>query len=180
MRRRLLPLATISSLLLLAFTCGRDYTGPDIDFGPGDGLAHRDAQGRPNGPQDATDWASDATWNTQELNYITFPTLNINGPQQPAAVLGTSAYPNSGPVGQLRWRLRLGAAAPCPCQVYASVRSKRYTEVDTYMADNLAAADSVLFAPKAYNFDQTYRLYYVVYNATGLLYKGHGDLRFTP
>ncbi|GAB3637111.1 hypothetical protein GCM10027422_27010 [Hymenobacter arcticus] len=60
------------------------------------------------------------------------------------------------------------------------MRSKRYTDIDTYAADNLAAGDSVVFAPKAYNFDQNYRLYYIVSNAAGLLYKGHGDIRFTP
>lgn len=178
--KRFLPFAAIGSLLLLAFQCEREYTGPDIDFGPGTGITARDAQGRLTAQPDASDWTSDATWNAQELSYFSFPTFAINGPQQPAAVLSTSAYPNPGPAGQLRWRLKLSPAAPCPCQVYASVRSKRYTEADIYLADNLAAADSVVFAPKAYNFDQNYRLYYIVSNAAGLLYKGHGDLRFTP
>jgi hypothetical protein len=179
MRQRLLPLAAIGSLLLLAFQCEKEYTGPDIDFGPGAGITYRDAQGRLTHREDASDWTADSIWNAQELNYLYFPNLNINGSQQPAAVLSNLAYPNPGPVGQLRWRLRLSPAAPCPCQVYASVRSKRYTEVDIYVADNLAAGDSVVFAPKAYNFDQNYRLYYVVSNAAGLLYKGHGDLLFT-
>ncbi|MDJ0364764.1 hypothetical protein QMK33_06340 [Hymenobacter sp. H14-R3] len=177
--KRFLPFAAIGSLLLLAFQCEDRYEGPDIAFGPGAGITYRDAQGRFTHRQDASDWTSDSICNTQEINNLYFPNLNINGPQQPTAVLSNLAYPNPGSVGQLRWRLKLSPAAPCPCQVYASVRSKRYTEVDIYQTDNLAAGDSVVFAPKTYDFDQTYRLYYVVSNAAGLLNKGHGDLLFT-
>jgi len=177
--KRVPPFIAIGSLLLLAFQCEKDYTGPDIDFGPGEGITYRDAQGRVSGPQDPSDWTTDATWNEQELAYFNFPNFSINGPQQVAAIGTVGAYPNPAPAGKLTLRLRLSPAAPCPCQVYASLRSKRYTEADVFAA-TMAAGDSVQFAPKAYNFDQNYRLYYLVTNATGLLYKGHGDLRFTP
>ena len=177
--KRALLFATIGALPLLAFQCEKAYTGPDIDFGPGEGITYRDAQGRPSGPQDPSDWTTDATWNAQELTYFNFPTFPINGAQQVGSVTAVGAYPNPGPAGKLTWRLRLSPAAPCPCQVYASLRSRRYTEVDTFLA-TVAAGDSVAFSPKAYNFDQNYRLYYVVSNANSLLYKGHGDLRFTP
>lgn len=176
---RLLLFAAVGSLLLLAFTCGREYEGPDIDFGPGAGITYRDAQGRLLRPEDATDWTSDATWNEQELSHFAFPNLVLNGLQPPGAVSQSIAYPNPGPVGQVKWRLRLSPAAPCPCRVYAQLVSKRYTEVDIYMAE-LAAGDSLQFTPKVYDFGQLYRLYYIVSNNTGLLYKGHGDLRFTP
>jgi len=177
--KRLPPFLAISSLLLLAFQCEKPYAGPDIDFGPGEGITYRDAQGRPNGPQDPSDWTTDATWNEQELTYFNFPAFPVNGPQQVAAVRAVGAYPNPGPAGQLTWRLKLSPTAPCPCQVYASLRSKRYTETDVFVA-TLAAGDSVQFAPKAYDTGQLYRLYYVLSAANSLLYKGHGDIRFTP
>jgi len=167
----------IGTLLLGAFQCEKQYAGPDIDFGPGEGITYRDAQGRPNGPQDPSDWTTDATWNEQELAYFNLPAFPVNGPQQVAAISSVGAYPNPAPAGQLIWRLRLSPAAPCPCQVYASLRSKRYTEADVLVA-TIAAGDSVQFAPIARDPAQLYRLYYHVTNATSLLYKGHGDMRF--
>jgi len=172
---RPLPLAAIS-LLLCAFQCERQYEGPDIDFGPDAGLTYRDAQGRLLRPADPTDWTSDATWNEQELRTLPGAT---NGPQQPGAVSQSLAYPNAGRVGQVSWYFKLSATAPCPCRVYAQLVNKRYSEADVYTAD-LAAGDSLQFAPKVYDTGQRYRLYYLLSNATGLLYKGHGDLRFTP
>lgn len=172
---RPLPLAAIS-LLLCAFQCEHPYEGPDIDFGPGPGITYRDAQGRLLRPADPTDWTSDATWNEQELR--TLPTAT-NGPQQLSAVSQSLAYPNSGPVGQVSWYFKLSPAAPCPCRVYAELVNKRYSEADVYAAE-LAAGDSLRFTPKAYDTAQKYRLYYVLSNANGLIYKGHGDIRFTP
>jgi hypothetical protein len=166
-------------ILLCAFQCERPYEGPDIDFGPGPGITYRDAQGRLLRPEDPTDWTSDATWNEQELNKFAFPNLVLNGPQQPSAVSQSLAYPNPGQAGQVKWRFKLSPTAPCPCRVYAQLVSKRYTEADVYTAE-LAAGDSLQFAPKAYDPNQLFRLYYIVSNASGLLYKGHGDLRFTP
>ena len=164
--------------LLCAFQCERQYEGPDIDFGPGAGITYRDAQGKQFRASDPTDWTSDSIWNEQELNRFAFPTLTLNGPQQPDAVSQSLAYPNPGPVGQAKWHFKLSPTAPCPCHVYAQLVSKRYTEADTYVAD-LAAGDSLQFAPKVYELGQPYRLYYILYNAKGLLYKGHGDMRFT-
>ncbi|GAA4494436.1 hypothetical protein GCM10023172_04540 [Hymenobacter ginsengisoli] len=57
--------------------------------------------------QDPTDWTSDATWNEQELSLS----------------------------GQVKWHFKLTLAAPCPCQVYAQLVTKRYTETDIYVAD---------------------------------------------
>jgi len=172
---RPLPLAAIC-LLLCAFQCERPYEGPDIDFGPGPGITYRDAQGRLLRPEDPTDWTSDATWSSQELNMFSNAT---NGPQQLGAVSQSLAYPNPGKAGQVSWYFKLSPAAPCPCRVYAKLVSKRYTEVDIHFAD-LAASDSLQFTPRVYNPGQLYRLYYLVYNNNGMLYKGHGDLSFTP
>lgn len=175
---RILPLAA-SCLLLCAFQCERQYEGPDIDFGPGTGITSRDAQGHLLRPEDPTDWTSDATWNEQEMSHFAFPNITLNGPQQLGAISQSLAYPNPAPAGQVKWHLKLSPTAPCPCRMFAQLVSKRYTEADVYTAE-LAAGDSLQFAPKAYDPGQLYRLYYIVFTNTSLLYKGHGDIRFTP
>ncbi|MGI4761902.1 MAG: hypothetical protein ACRYF0_14435 [Janthinobacterium lividum] len=173
---RPLPLAVIS-LLLCAFQCEHQYQGPDIDFGPGGGITYRDVQSRLYRPEDPTDWTSDETWNQEEL--YNFP-IATNGPQQLGVVSRSLAYPNPGKVSQVAWHFKLSPTAPCPCSVYAKLVNKRYDETDIYLAD-LAAGDSLQFMPKVYDPGQLYRLYYLVYNNnTGMLYKGHGDLRFRP
>jgi hypothetical protein len=53
--KRALLFAAIGALPLLAFQCEKAYTGPDIDFGPGEGITYRDAQGRLSGTQDPSD-----------------------------------------------------------------------------------------------------------------------------
>jgi len=173
--KRYLPIAG----LLLAFTCGRDYVGPDVPFGPGESITYRDAQGQLNGPQDPDDWTSDATWSGQETNLLSLPpgaALNpLNGPQQLATVSHTEAWPNPALTGRATWQIKLSPAAPCPCLVQLVYVSRRYTEIDR-RSDTLRAGDSLRVLLRTYNPGQLYRLFYLVSNANGLLYKGHGDI----
>lgn len=179
MLKRYLP---ITSLLLLAFTCNREYAGPDVYFGPGESITHRDAQGRLNGPQDPNDWTSDSIWSGQETHLLNFligaGPSPLNGPQQLATVSHTEAWPNPAPDGQATWQIRLSPTAPCPCVVSTVYVSRRYTEIDSRY-DTLRAGDSLRVPLRTYNPGQLYRLFYLVSNANGLLYKGHGDVRDT-
>lgn len=179
MLKRYLPIA---SLLLLAFTCGRDYVGPDLYFGPGESITHRDAQGRLNGPQDPDDWNSDSVWSGQELYLFYSPPragLNpLNAPQKLATVSHTEAWPNPTPDGQATWQIKLSPTAPCPCLVDMMYVDRRYTRIDLHY-DTLRAGDSLRVPLRAYDPGQLYRLFYLVSNANGLLYKGHGDVRDT-
>ncbi len=177
MLKRYLPIAILP---LLAFTCGQEYAGPDVYFGPGESITHRDAQGRLNGPLDPNDWTSDTTWTGQEIYLLGLPPGTgpnpLNGPQQLATVSHTEAWPNPAPTGQATWQIRLSPTAPCPCTVGMVYVSRRYTEIDTRTA-TLQAGDSLRVPLRTYNPGQLYRLFYVVNNANGLLYKGHGDIR---
>ena len=170
----------IACLLLCAFQCNKEYEGPDVYFGPGESITHRDAQGRPNGPQDPDDWTSDATWSGEELNKFAVidrgSFLPLNGPQQLATVGHTEAFPNPTLTGEATWRIQLSPAAPCPCLVQWVYVSRRYTEIDRG-SDSLQAGDSLRVPLRTSNPGQLYRLYYLISNAQGLLYKGHGDVR---
>lgn len=175
--KRYLPIAILP---LLAFTCGQEYAGPDVYFGPGESITHRDAQGRLNGPLDPNDWTSDSIWSGQETHLVGLPPgpNSLNGPQQLATVSHTEAWPNPVPAGQATWQIRLSQAAPCPCLVQMVYVSRRYTEID-WRRDTLRAGDSLRVTLRTYAPGQLYRLFYLVSNANGLLYKGHGDIRDT-
>ncbi|WP_223652175.1 hypothetical protein [Hymenobacter psoromatis] len=175
--KRYLPIAC---LLLCAFQCGVDYDGPDVYFGPGESITRRDAQGRPNGPPDPDDWVSDATWSGEETHLLGLPygagLVPLNGSQQLATVSHTEAFPNPAPNGEATWRIQLSLAAPCPCLVQSVYVSRRYTFIDR-SSDTLQAGDSRRVPLRTQAPGQLYRLYYLISNANGLLYKGHGDVR---
>ncbi len=180
MLKRYLPIA---SLLLLAFTCHREYVGPDVYFGPGESITYRDAQGRLNGPQDPDDWTSDATWSGEELYLFSSPPGTgpnpLNGPQQLATVSHTEAWPNPTPDGQATWQIRLSPTAPCPCLVDMVFVSRRYYVETDMRYVTLQAGDSLRVPLRTYEPGQPYRVFYLVRNNNGLLYKGHGDVRAT-
>ena len=181
MLRRLLPVLILSSLL----ACQKNDSGSTIDFGAGEGLTYRDVQNLPNGPQDPSDWSTDATWNPQER--ALFPELgfDLNGAQQPNSIGSNAAFPNPAQAGQANWTLqtqRNSSGGAASYTLRAVFVNRRYEVIQ-----RLGPTDFILSQTYAFDYAQMglpakelFRLYYVVYNASGLVYKGHGDLRYSP
>ena len=147
----------------------------DIDFGYQEGITYRDGSNLPAGPSDPTDWTSDATWNKPEQALFADLKLNLNGPQL-AGIQSNSAYPN--PVTtRFNWGL---SGSLTNYSLRAALVDEQYKVRQRLAVDNKSQSTLLeldlagLSLPK----NQTYRLYYVVYTSGGLVYKGHGDLRY--
>ncbi|MVN78221.1 hypothetical protein GO988_17975 [Hymenobacter sp. HMF4947] len=169
-------LLLIAALLVLA-ACHKKDTSPTLDFGPDDGISYRSNNGMANGAQDPTDWTSDATWNEQET--ALFPELSIalNSPQQPTLVGFTYTYPN--PASRANWILQTNGSA-VSYTVTAVLVNRTYQVVKRLEHGNFTGGHVYAFdyAQLGLNPNETYRLYYVLFNNNGLLYKGHGDIRY--
>ncbi|MCC3154888.1 hypothetical protein Q3A66_10950 [Hymenobacter sp. BT770] len=175
-----MPLLLLVSAVLFS-SCSKKETEPTIDFGADEGITYRDASNMPNGPQDPTDWTSDATWNAQER--ALFPEINfdLNGPQQPALVGARQAFPNPALAGQANWTLQTqrgpgGGAATYTLRVVFV--NRKYQVLQRLEPVNLILSQSYMFdyAKMGAPAKEVFRIYYVVNNADGLVYKGHGDL----
>ncbi|AMR27383.1 hypothetical protein A0257_09930 [Hymenobacter psoromatis] len=160
--------------------CHKADNSPTIDFGPGDGITHRAADGTLNGSLDSTDWSSDAAWNEQELALFSDLKFDINGPpQQPQWIQRTYLYPN--PAGQARWDVQYATAAPAsPNFSIALALVNQHYQLLTRPVPNSFFHYTIFFDFTKLNINrgEKYRLYYVFYNNSGLVYKGHGDIHY--
>lgn len=172
-----MPRFLLFAALLALAACHKKDESPTLDFGAGEGISYRSSNGMANGAQDPTDWTSDATWNEQET--ALFPELSfaLNSPQPPNFLAFTYAYPNPG--AQANWILRTNSSA-VSYTVTAVLVNQNYQVVKRLEHGNFTGGHVYAFdyAQLGLNPDGTYRLYYVLFSNAGLLYKGHGDVRY--
>ncbi|GAB3874293.1 hypothetical protein GCM10028824_27310 [Hymenobacter segetis] len=178
MRQRFLPILFLTTLL----GCSKSDSNPIADFGEGEGITYRTGSNLPAGPSDPTDWTSDGEWNKQERALFTDLNFDLNGPQQSGLVSVSPAYPNPS-AGQANWSLNATRPAGGNAASY-SVRALLVNRQYKIMRQ-LGPTDfvngiqfSIDYIGAGLSPNELYRLYYVVYNATGLVYKGHGDVRY--
>jgi hypothetical protein len=174
-KRLLLPM-----LLLGLAACHNSADSPRIDFGPGDGFSYRDGNNLPAGKQDPTDWTSDATWSEQEIKLFPDVKLNLNAAQPANFIESSYLYPN--PARASIWGFSSKQTAPNtqPDFTVAAVLVGANYQVIQRVAPTSSSKGAFR---AAFDYDKLglqpgslYRIYYVLYDASGLLYKGHGDL----
>ena len=165
-------------------SCSKSNSNPTIDFGAGEGITYRDASNLPNGPSDPTDWTSDATWNEQERALFPEVSFDLNGSQRPNLVAFASPFPNPS-AGQANWTVQ--------CQQASGAVSPSYTLRVVFVDRTYKALHRlgplILIGNRSYHLDyagmglpvkELSRLYYLVHDDNGLIYKGHGDIRYNP
>ena len=178
-------LRLLSVLSLVALTgCSKFDSNPEIFFGDGEGISYRTSSNMRIGPQDPTDWTSDATWEERERNLFPELTFDLNGPQQPAFIAYTSAYANPAQVSIANWALqtnRNSSGGAANYTVHAVIVNRKYGVLTKLGPNNftLGYQYSLDYARIGMQPNELYRLYYVVYSANGLVYKGHGDVRYS-
>ena len=180
MRQRFLPLLFLTTLL----GCSKSDSNPIMDFGEGEGITYRTSSNFPGGPSDPTDWTSDGEWNKQERALFADLGFDLNAPQQPGLVSSSPAYPNPS-ADQANWSLiaqRPAGGNAVAYSVRALLVNRQYKIMrqlgPTDFVNGIQFSVDYIGAGLGYN--ELYRLYYVVYNASGLVYKGHGDVRYSP
>ncbi|GAB3727135.1 hypothetical protein GCM10027594_09040 [Hymenobacter agri] len=180
MRQRFLPILLLSALL----GCSKSDSNPIMDFGEGEGITYRDNTARPSGPQDPTDWTSDGEWNKQERALFSELSFNLNGAQQPALVNSTYLFANPAQVAQATWSFqtqRNTSGGAASYTIRAVIVDRKYTVMGKLGPNELILGEqfSLNYASMGLQPNELYRLYYVLYNSGGLVYKGHGDLRYS-
>ena len=179
MKRRLLPILFLSALL----ACSKSDSNPEIDFGEGEGITYRSGNNMPSGPGDPTDWTSDSEWNKRERALFADLNLDLNGPQQPGLVSSSQAFPNPS-AGQANWGMQARRNSSGGATIYivrAVIVNRKYEVLGRigpgdFTIDQRYSLDCIQIGMQP---NEVYRLYYVVYNASGLVYKGHGDVRYS-
>jgi hypothetical protein len=178
-RQRFLPILLLATLL----GCSKSDSNPIMDFGEGEGITYRTSNNMTGGPADLTDWTSDGEWNKQERALFADLGLDLNGPQQGATSCHTGLFPNPAS-SAVNWTMQTYAptSGAGGYTVSATLVDRNYhirQRIDrqsvingiTYILD----LTRIGLSP-----NELYRLYYVVSNTNGLVYKGHGDIRCTP
>ena len=181
MRQRFLPILFLATLL----GCSKSDSNPIVDFGEGEGITYRNEQNFPVGPRDYSDWTSDGEWNKQER--ALFPDFNfdLNSAQRRTLVISTSTYPNPTFSGQATWTLQ---TLPSPISnlhlytIQAVLVSRRYEVLKRLspVISTVGIAYRFDYSSLGISSNELYRIYYVVSDANGLVYKGHGDVRYSP
>jgi hypothetical protein len=192
MKQHYLKALAIFSLSLALSACGKDKTTtPGIDFGANEGYTGRDARGQATGPNDPTDWITDATWNSAEKALFASEDLLFDAPMVPASVWKITLYPN--PVGlgsQNQFTMSLDETnpaiptAPSGLRFLYKVVDARYNVLEwgiSYGGDKSFAGIFPYPASK-YSANTLYRIYYVVCDSQNktVFYKGHGDVKVMP
>lgn len=173
---------TMTKYLLLTITlvlvaCQKSATSPTLDFGAGEGISFRSSNGMPNGAQDPTDWTTDAVWNEQETTLFLELSISLNSPQQPNLITSAYTYPN--PAKQAIWSVQTSATSVAYTVTAVLVDSK-YQIIKRFGHGFHTGGHNYLldYAQLGLNPNETYRLYYVMFNNNGLVCKGHGDVRY--
>ena len=171
-----------ATLVLALAACKSKSNSPSIDFGAGDGFSYRDGYNLPAGPQDPTDWTTDATWNEQEVKLFPELSLSLNVPQPAGFVEFTYLYPNPAWTSSWGFTSRQTTTGIRPDFTVAAVLvGADYQIVQRLMhttSNKGYFAAGFDYAKLSMQSNTLYRLYYVLYNNSGLLYKGHGDIRY--
>jgi len=179
MRRRLLSLLLLPTL----WSCSTSDTNPIVDFGEGEGITYRDGNNFPVGPRDNSDWTTDDTWNKPERALFADANVDLNGPQRTALFLETTVYPNPAQGGQANWAVlppRSGAGGSGPLTVRAVLVNRQYEpmlHIGPLPLPATGLTSTLNYLGAGLSRRELYRLYYVVTDANGLVYKGHGDVR---
>ena len=180
MRQRFLPILFLATLL----GCSKSDSNPIMDFGEGEGITYRDGSNFPVGPNDPTDWTSDGEWNKQERALFADLGFDLNSTQQPAAPIYTTAYPNPAMGSSASWtvqtqRVNNGAVG---YTVSAVLVDRTYHVRQRFGPQGFVTGYTYMFnyVQLGLSTNELYRIYYVVYNTSGLVYKGHGDVRYSP
>jgi hypothetical protein len=165
------------TLALVLIACQKSATDPTLDFGVGEGISFRNNNGMPNGAQDPTDWTTDATWNEQETALFSELSISLNSSQQPSLITFAYAYPN--PAKQAIWSVQTSTPSVAYTVTAVLVDSK-YQIIKRFAHTSHIGGHNYLldYAQLGLNSSETYRLYYVLFNNNGLVYKGHGDMRY--
>ena len=169
-------------LLPVLLACSKSDSSPVIDFGEGEGITYRDASNLPNGPSDPTDWISDATWNEQERALFSEVSFDLNGSQRPNLVAFASPFPNPS-AGQANWTVQCqqaSGATPPNCTLRVVFVNRNYGVLHRRGPLTLTGNQSYTFdyAGMGLPVKELSRLYYLAYDNNGLVYKGHGDIRY--
>jgi hypothetical protein len=182
MRQRYLPVLFLATLL----GCSKSDSNPIVDFGEGEGITYRTGQNLPYAPGsvDPTDWTSDGEWNKQERALFADLNLDLNGPQQPGMVMCTPTYPNPS-AGTASWQWsaqRPAGGSGALYSIQARLVNRQYHTVLELSPFNFAngITFSLDYRSAGLSPNELYRIYYVVYNSNGLVYKGHGDVLYRP
>ncbi len=175
------PLFFLLLLALAACKGKSDVASPTIDFGPGDGFSYLNNYHQPTGPQDATDWTSDAVWTEQEKALFPRIDFDLNGPQRPELFIYSRIYPNPGRFTTYQVMAQdRGSFSISKYAVQIVLVDKNYSIV---MQQGPIVFPYGFSLPIDYEFmklhpSERYRLYYVLYAKDGLVCKGHGDIRY--
>ena len=180
MRQRFLPILLLATLL----GCSKSDSNPIMDFGEGEGITYRTGNNFPVGPNDPTDWTSDGEWNKQERALFANLNLDLNGAQQAPTSIYTTAYPNPAMGSSASWtvqtqRVNSGAVG---YTLSAVLVDRNYHVRQQFGPQGFVNGYTYLFdyIRLGLSTNELYRIYYVVYNSSGLVIKGHGDVRYSP
>lgn len=172
-----MPRFLLFAALLTLVACHKKDDSPTLDFGADEGISYRSSNGMANGAQDPTDWTSDATWNEQETALFGELSISLTSPQQPNLISFNYVYPN--PAKQANWILRTNTSSTSYTLAAVLVNQKyqviKRFDHGYFTGGHLFALD---YAQLGLNPNETYRIYYVVFNNNGLVCKGHGDVRY--
>jgi hypothetical protein len=172
----------VTLMLALAACKDKSNNSPGIDFGPGDGFSYRDGSNYPTGVQDPTDWTTDVTWTEQEKALFPELSFNLNTGQPAGFIESNYLYPNPAQASTWGFSSRQTSAGMRPdFTVAAVVVGADYQIIQRLphsTSNNGSFRASFDYAKLGMQPSTLYRLYYVLYNTTGLLYKGHGDIRY--
>lgn len=165
--------------LAFASSCSKKESEPAasellINFGPGLGYSPRDANNRPTGNPDPTDWTLDGKWNAKEADLFKSLAINVNDkPIGTASVVG--AYPNPATTStKFSW----STPDATLCNIVVVDQSYQSIIGNSSSTPSLGGSSSFdLTRSSAFKKGQLFRIYYVMYNGATLYCKGHGDIK---
>lgn len=179
---------TFVTLLLAATACSKDKTEPSIDFGPNGGFTPRYSNAMSAGPEDPTDWTSDASWNEKEQKLFASLQLPMTGSQVGVNDWGTDFFSNPC-AASADGRLHMGymrnmLIVPTNERASFVIVDAHYKVLDTFDYSlynspySRGVAFQLHFDPTKYLSNKLYRVYYVMYiPGQQVYYRGHGDIK---
>jgi hypothetical protein len=180
MHQRFLPILLLTTLL----GCSKSDSNPIMYFGEGEGITYRNEQNVPMGPRDYSDWTSDGEWNKQERALFPDLSLDLNGTQQATSLFYTTAYPNPAMGSTANWSVQSQRVngGPIGYTLSAVLVDRNYHIWQRFGSQSFVGGYTYMFdyVRLGLSPNELYRIYYVVYNAKGLMYRGHGDVRYSP